>query len=55
MDTKQLTLLITYHEDLVEQCKVHRRVSEQTLEELTVRALKELLWHPEDKIPERIG
>jgi hypothetical protein len=36
----QLANLISYHQDLAEQCLAHRRIAEQTIEELTVKVLK---------------
>jgi hypothetical protein len=37
---KQLEYLILWHQDVAQQAKVYRRVSEQTLEEMTVKALE---------------
>jgi len=39
-DYSQLTKLIAYHKDMADQCCARRRVSEQTLEELTVKFLR---------------
>ena len=42
LETEQIGYLINYHQDVTEQCLVHHRISEQSIEELTVQALKEL-------------
>jgi hypothetical protein len=42
IELKQLNYLVTYYEDIAQQCEIHRRVSEQTLAQLTINALREL-------------
>jgi hypothetical protein len=39
-DYAQLVKLIDWHKDMADQCCARRRVSEQTLEELTVKFLR---------------
>jgi len=40
---KQVRLLIEYHQQIVESCKIYNRSTELALEEITVMALQKLL------------
>jgi hypothetical protein len=40
---KQVRLLINYHQDIVESCKIYNRNTELALEEMTVLALQRLI------------
>ena len=39
----QIKLLIDYHQEIVESCKVYKRSTELALEEITVKALERLV------------
>jgi len=40
---KQVRLLINYHQDIVESCRIYNRNTELALEEMTVLALQRLI------------
>ena len=48
-DIKQLSLLVNYHQNIVNDAKLYNRPSEQALEELTVKYLYQLKEEKDDK------